>query len=473
MKSSLAHVLTSRRTPLVWISGALAVVLCGGGVAAAVAVGGRTATLTEQASVARGTIATTVPAVGTIAAPRGIPLTFGTTGTVASVDVRPGEHVTAGQVLATLDRAPLRTGLDQARAVLAQAETTARALVTHATSTGGPAGDALLAQDQAAIDDARQRASGFADDAAADAAVMRTACDGSGAHPTGTPAACARAEVKRLNDLTSYSLTALQLTDAGDAYSGDVLRLPGQRARIDPRQIGVDQAAVARAQQAVADDERSLAQSAITAPADGTVTAVAGATGDTEVEVDTSSGRVMPVKTKPTLAAAAPGTGFLTFAPSPSARIAQVWVTSGGVQSVLQGQVATVSYPGGQRTGTVIAIGSTASRTDGQWAYPVTVSLGSTGASGPAPTTGAAVTAQITTATRPNVVYVPRGAVANHHGHHEVTVVDSGPSGGRHVVRVWPGYHGSRFTEIVAGLTPGETVLNHVPADDPSDAPTF
>jgi multidrug efflux pump subunit AcrA (membrane-fusion protein) len=466
VKSSLARVFTSRRTSMVWI-GVAAVVVCGAGVATAVA-GGSTPMLTQRATVARGTIDTTVPAVGTIAKAETVPLNFGATGLVESVDVRAGSHVRAGQVLATLDQGPAQAMVTEASQVLDQAESYARALVKHATSNGDPASDALIARDQAAIDSTRQQATELAHAANADRVTMAQACDTGGSHPTGTASACTQAEIKRLDDLTSYSLEAIRLTNTGDAYAGDVSQLPGEAPQVNPLQLGADQAAVARAQQALAEARRFFAQTTITAPADGTITAVHGTVGESVVEVDTSSGRVTPVNKAPTLAAPASGTAFVTFRPSdPSALIANVWVTSGGVQSVLQGETATVSFPGGQRAGTVIGIGPTASKVQGQWAYPVTLWLGT---GGPKPAAGTAVTAQITTAVRPNVLYVPRGAVSNHHGQHQVTVVEGTTT---RVVPVWVGYHGSRFTEIIAGLTPGQIVLNKVPANNPSDAPTY
>ncbi len=64
----------------------------------------------------------TVDVTGTIEPVRDEGVSFAVSGTVAEIDVQPGEHVAAGTVLARLDASTLRTQLQQAQASVAQAQ---------------------------------------------------------------------------------------------------------------------------------------------------------------------------------------------------------------------------------------------------------------------------------------------------------------------------------------------------------------
>ena len=68
-------------------------------------------TTTKQlVTVTRGSMSKTVSAEGTIAAAQTDDLSFSSSGTVTAVNVKAGDTVTAGQVLATIDSAQLQAG---------------------------------------------------------------------------------------------------------------------------------------------------------------------------------------------------------------------------------------------------------------------------------------------------------------------------------------------------------------------------
>ncbi len=92
----------------------------GGGVAFAMA--GRPADRYTTATVTTGEVQQTVSAAGTVASATRRDVAFPVAGTVASVAVRVGDAVTAGQVLASLDPTSLQEALDQANDALAQAQ---------------------------------------------------------------------------------------------------------------------------------------------------------------------------------------------------------------------------------------------------------------------------------------------------------------------------------------------------------------
>lgn len=87
------------------------------------------------------TIAETLDEVGTIGPVTHAEVAFPAAGTVASVEVRPGDSVTSGQVLATLDPASLEAAIREAQAALDQAELTLeRALDGEVVGMGANSG---------------------------------------------------------------------------------------------------------------------------------------------------------------------------------------------------------------------------------------------------------------------------------------------------------------------------------------------
>ena len=134
----------------VWIVVVAIVVLAGaGGLAYWLTSGSSTPTglvvTTETASVTTGTIQQTVPSSGTIEPASQASLNFGVSGTVNAVNVKAGQTVTAGEVLATVDTTALSDDLDAAQAQLSSAE--ARLAADQASS----ASTTTIDSDQAAV----------------------------------------------------------------------------------------------------------------------------------------------------------------------------------------------------------------------------------------------------------------------------------------------------------------------------------
>ena len=69
-------------------------------------------------------MSTTVSAEGTVAAAQTDDLSFTSSGTVTAVNVKAGDTVTAGQVLATIDSAELQSAVTSAESNLASAKAT-------------------------------------------------------------------------------------------------------------------------------------------------------------------------------------------------------------------------------------------------------------------------------------------------------------------------------------------------------------
>lgn len=155
-----------------WLNVGLALLLVVAVVLAFLAIGnpGSSAAPVRTVAVTRGTVTATVSGSGNTASSLSTPVSFLTNGTVTAVDVKPGDVVTAGQILATVDptsaEATQRTAqaqLDGARAQLAQAESGPTAVkaqqdqqaITQAQQSVGNANTSLAtAQNQLNLDQA-------------------------------------------------------------------------------------------------------------------------------------------------------------------------------------------------------------------------------------------------------------------------------------------------------------------------------
>src|SRR5262245_9939838 len=76
----------------------------------------------QTAEVTRGDIQQTVLSSAALQPANDLTLTFGSGGTIASISVKPGDHATKGQVLATLDTSDLELAVTQAQANLSSAQ---------------------------------------------------------------------------------------------------------------------------------------------------------------------------------------------------------------------------------------------------------------------------------------------------------------------------------------------------------------
>src|SRR6202034_4718597 len=125
-----------------WLNYLLGVACVGAIVAAFLVVGPASssqATVTRTATVAQGVVQSTVSGSGNLQAASQLDLGFKTSGTVTNIYVTQGQHVTEGQLLATLNPESAEVTLEQSKAALQSAEAAlAKEEETDGeTSTGG------------------------------------------------------------------------------------------------------------------------------------------------------------------------------------------------------------------------------------------------------------------------------------------------------------------------------------------------
>ena len=90
---------------------------------------------TTTAAVQRGTVTQTESAAGTVQAAASRGLSFGTSGTVTELDVKAGDTVTAGQVLAKIDDSDAQSAVDSAQSAVDSAQSAAASTQSAAAST--------------------------------------------------------------------------------------------------------------------------------------------------------------------------------------------------------------------------------------------------------------------------------------------------------------------------------------------------
>ncbi|MEY9886421.1 multidrug efflux pump subunit AcrA (membrane-fusion protein) [Catenulispora sp. MAP5-51] len=295
--------------------------------AAAVAVGAAAVVTTYRA------MADPAPAVtGQVTPAHAYYLNFGGDGTLTALNVRPGQQVKAGQVLATEDTTVAASDLQAAQA-LVQADTTELAAAQNPQASTAQQNQAKLAaakaqsavsSAQSALTLAQSKAKSSTDLQASvvagrqkildsDNARLTAACAPPGAStptpssptttkatsapPTSDAALCQSLQAQVVRDSSSLSDAQSQLASIQFAVEGEQQRdadqltqaqslqqtvLSQSSAAVAPAAVTVAQAKsqLAASQAQVAKDEQALKDASITAPADGTVADTAGAVGD-------------------------------------------------------------------------------------------------------------------------------------------------------------------------------------------------
>ncbi len=143
----------SRRS--VAVNGGLSVALAASGVAGYLCIGSPVAAqagTSRTATVTRGTVTATVSASGNAASTSTVGLSFGSAGTLTELDVKPGQTVRKGAVLAKIDPAGAQQSLRSAQAQLASAQAQLTAAGTGQTA-------AAASKDAIAVQQAQQTVS--------------------------------------------------------------------------------------------------------------------------------------------------------------------------------------------------------------------------------------------------------------------------------------------------------------------------
>ncbi len=377
----------------------------------------------QLVTVSTGSMATTVSAEGTVAAAQTDDLSFTSSGTVNVVNVKAGDAVTAGQVLATIDSASLQSAVTSAKASLASAKATlsddrsasaSSAQITADEANVTSASDALTTA-QSNLDGANLVATFDGTVSTVDLTVGET-LGSSGTSGTSTTGSASG---------SGQSSSSLGSSSAG--------ALPG-----------------ATSSTASSSSSSSSTTSQIQVVSKGRYTVDLSIDSDNIDKVAVGQGAKLTVTTS-----SAASTGGLP------AGLPAFLGGGGATGQSSSGASSSSGSTGATATGTVTAVSKVADASSGVAKYPVTITFT---ADSKDFYVGATVTGDISTDVRNNVVQVSSRAITTTNGASTVVVATNGTLSGPTETRtVETGLTANGMTEITSGLKAGDKVVVTTP----------
>lgn len=286
-----------------WIVYVLGALLAGAIVAAVLVVGpasGQQSSQTRLVTARRGVVQSTVSASGNIAAASQLDLGFKTSGTISAIDVAQGQHVTQGELLATLDPQSAEVALEQAKASLQSAEAElAREEETDGESSGsGTSGSAASSGSSAGSATAAAASTALAHTAAAttpsttapSATTPSTSTPASGSSPASETSAPQSSEASPTQNSNSGQTQATKKqanSKAGsdESSSGSSSTSSSSATSISSAtreaNIASAKAAVRSGRLTVKSAEQAVADTRLLAPESGTIVSLESEVGET------------------------------------------------------------------------------------------------------------------------------------------------------------------------------------------------
>ncbi|MGZ6978414.1 MAG: efflux RND transporter periplasmic adaptor subunit [Acidimicrobiia bacterium] len=387
-------------------------------------------TTKQVVDVTSGPMSVTVSAEGTVAAAQTDDLSFSSAGTVTAVSVKAGDTVKAGQVLATIDSAALRSSVTSAQSNVADAQ----AKLSDDQSSGASAEQ--IAADESSLTAANDSLTN-ANDALAKASLVSTF--------DGTVAAV---NLSVGEQLSSSGSGATSGTGSASGSGQSSASIGSSNAR----------AAGPAAASSSSSSSSSTAQIQVVSTGRYTVQLAVDSADINSVAV----GQTATVTRSTSSAATGRFGGFGGF----GGRFGGGNGTTGGTgqgsgtgqpSGTGTGSGAGAATPAASATGTVTDVSRIADASSGVATYPVTISFDSSGTDF---YVGSTVTGAIATQQRANVIQVSSLAITTTDSGSTVSVATNGTTTGPTETRtVTTGLTSNGNTEVTSGLKPGEKVI--------------
>ena len=400
----------------------------------------------------RGTVTSVVSGTGSLLPAGRMNVGFKQTGVLTEVDVKVGDKVTTGQVLARIDSTAQQAALASAQASLASAQ-------ANLQSTQSPLTSAQIAQLQHQVNNSEQsyndtvasvNATNQADAAtvASDQAKVNADC------PNG--AQCSQEQAQLASDKTKQNMDAISGQSRINSASQQVTSSRDNLAvqtQVKPNSLASSQAQVASAQAQVQAAQAALNQTTLTAPTSGVVISINGIPGETAGSGTAQSpGSLAPL---PSSGGSGGTSGFMVIDDT-SSFVAVMPFAETDAARLAANQTSTFTFdaiPGLTISGHVLTISPSATVVSNVVDYYVSFVLNRTD---PRLREGMTANASVTVAEADNAVRVPNAAVRTTGGTTMVTVLSKGQQVPTEVVT---GVVGDTYTEIKAGLNEGDTVV--------------
>jgi HlyD family secretion protein len=400
----------------------------------------------------RGTVMSAVSGTGSLLPAGRMNVSFKQAGVLTEVDVRVGDKVATGQVLARIDSSTQQAALAQAQASLASAQANLQA-------TQSPLTAAQVAQLQHQVSNAQQNyndtvasvnATNQADAAtvASDQAKVNADC------PNG--AQCSQEQAQLANDKTKQNMDAIsgqsRINSAAQQITSSRDNLAVQ-TQVKPNSLASSQAQVASAQAQVQTAQVALNQTTLTAPTSGVVISINGVPGETAGGGTAQSpGSLAP---QPSSGTSGGSSAFMVIDDNSSFVAVMPFAETDSARLAANQTVAFTfdAVPNLTISGHVLSISPSATVVSNVVNYYVSFVLNRTD---PRLREGMTANASVTVARADNAVRVPNAAVRTTGGTSMVTVLSKGQQVATEVVT---GVVGDTYTEIKAGLNEGDIVV--------------
>ncbi len=420
------------------------------------------AAVIRTATADRGTVTAVVSGTGSLVPAGRMNVNFKTAGTLTEVDVKVGDHVSTGQVLARIDGSTQQATLAQAQASLASAQANLQLAQSPLTA-------AQLAQLQHQLTAAQQN---YNDTVAsvnaqnqADATTVSNdqAKANSDCAISSSSTACSQDEAQLSNDRTKQNMDRISGQSRIDSASQQITSSRDNlnvQAQIKPNSVASAQAQLASAQAQLQAAQLAVNETTLTAPTSGVVISISGVPGEAVAgggsgDTAQSPGSLAPQPSSGSSASGASSGAFMVI-DDQSSLLAVMPFAETDAAKLAANQTAAITFdaiPNLTITGHVLTISPNATVVSNVVDYYATFILNRTD---PRLREGMTANAAVTVAEADDVVRVPNQAVHTTGGTTEVTVLSNGQQVPTEVVT---GVVGDTYTEIKAGLDPGAAVV--------------
>jgi HlyD family secretion protein len=442
MRLGLGAVRLPRTRLARWITAGVAVVAAAAIVTVAMA-GGKSASPTTAAStvstVRRGTVSVTASAAGTVEAAATRGLSFAVGGTVSEVDVRPGQSVTAGQVLARIDNSDAQTAVNSAQDAVDDARnalTTAEQTPTPAPANGtcvAPAAYHVTPDGEPTSGSPSPSASASPSPSSRPSATPTARPTATGTHATTAPGHGSSSGSGGAGNSGGSCGRSGSGSGSGGSGSGGSGGSGGRGGSTDG--VFSAQQQVNNAQLALSQAQDKLAGTVITAPVAGKVLSVAGTVGGSET----------------------PGsTAFISLGGVNDTEVTAQF-TESDVAHLAVGQPASITLPdraGQKYTGKVSEVSPAGTMSGRLVRYAVLIAFDQV------PDDllyGQSADVAVTIQSVDNVLYVSSSAVTGIANDTATVTVRSDGHDERRTVHI--GLRGDQYTEVQSGLSQGDSVV--------------
>jgi multidrug efflux pump subunit AcrA (membrane-fusion protein) len=421
----------------------------------------------QTATVSRGVVQSTVSGSGNLEAAKQVELNFGASGEVTAIDVKAGQHVNKGQVLARIDSSSAEASLAAAEAQLSEAEESLEGAVEASWNSSTAAGTTLLVSYE-------EGSTAAAGEVAAGTEAPATATE---APATEAPTGKSGGESKSATGGETNSPQGSETAPAASGSPGAASASPGAESSSggagasspSSSSSGVSaataEARLREAELAVKSAQQEVRETTLRAPIAGSVASVSGAVGETIS--GGSSGASEPSASGSATGAAEGAGGGGSGGSSESAFIVlsqlgtmkmQVSFSESDVNKLKVGQPATVtisSMEEAELAGRVTNVDLLPSEGgSGVVEYPATILLTQ---SEEGLRAGMSATAEVVVEQVENAISVPSEAISSLGPRKTVTVKEANGTESQRTVTT--GLVGDETTQILSGVKPGETLV--------------